>query len=222
MLDRAKFAEVLTMFCELLGRSPLSKPSLEIYYSALAHLSTEEFTGAATRIVRERRFTSLPTPADFLEGTQERTEDRAMLAAEEVLRMMRGAGGDADVQFSDPAVMAAVQMAGGWPFLCDYVNSFDLDKLGIWKREFAGLYRAGYARKDKAPRVLLGRHSQANIAAGYLDAETGVLTNGSGRVLKVMPWGKALPAGEAPRLVSEGEGEPTEGVGVEQFEEVVR
>lgn len=200
MLDRVTFLEVLTMFCEMLGRAPLSKPSLEMYYRALADMSTDDFTAAATRIVRERKFTSLPTPADFLEGLSVQAADRGMVAAEDVLGRMRSAGGDADVQFEDQAIMVAVQMAGGWPFLCDYVNSFDLDKLGIWKREFAALYRAASARKGQAPRVLLGRHSQSNAVRGYLDTVTGELKNADGVVVRLLPWGTKAIAGTAEQV----------------------
>jgi hypothetical protein len=208
VLDRVKFAEVITMFCEMLGRAPLSKPSLEIYYQALQDMTNEEFTRSATRIVRERRFTSLPTPAEFLHLPDD--ADRGMLAAEQVLRAMERVGGDSDVTSEsfggDGVIVAALDQLGGWVAQCEVVSEFEVDKLGIWKRDFAAVYRTMSRRSSVPPRVLLGRHSQSNVTRGFLNPATGELRNALGSVVSVATWGHKQLSAAPIEPVSHDEG----------------
>lgn len=201
MLDYDVFHETIAAFAEQ-ARTKISDGLLRLYYEALKDMDTEEFTRSATRVFKERKYTNMPTAADFLDAPG--SDDQAMLAADEVLEKMRSAGGDEDVSFKDQAIMNAIRIAGGWWTLCEYVNSFDLDKLGIWKREFAAQYRsAKRLRGVVAPNVLLGRMSAQQVASGYLSLETGELKNALGVVVSVKPWGgKCLTAGDRPALVA--------------------
>ena len=200
MLDRRVFLSVITAFCDMLARPPLSEPALEIYYNAISDMETSAFTRRATELTRTRKYNTLPTAADFLNLPDD--ADSGMLAAETVLRVMEKIGGDADLQCDDPALMMAVDLMGGWVACCDAVSSYEIDKLGIWKRDFAAVYKAA-ARRDlsRAPRVLFGRHSQSNITAGYLNPATGELKNIQGHVISIAPWGSALITAGKDRLM---------------------
>lgn len=203
MLDRKVFLGVMTVFCDVLSRPPLSEPSLDFYYESIKDMETAAFTRRATEIIRGRKYTSLPTPADFLNLPDD--QDSGMLAAESVLRLMELIGGDSDLHGQDPAIMMTIDAMGGWPACCDTVREFDVDKLGIWKRDFASVYKAT-ARMDqaKSPRVLFGRHSQSNITRGFLNPSTGELKNISGEVVGIKPWGSKQIATENRKAIGLG------------------
>jgi hypothetical protein len=210
MLNEEKFVEVIAMFCEFLGRPMLSKMSLDFYYDSIKEMETDAFTRRATEIYRGRKYSTLPTAADFLNLPDD--QDAGMLAAETVIRLMEAIGGDADLQHEDPVLMLAVDAMGGWVACCEAVSQYEIDKLGIWKRDFAAVYKAS-ARRDqaRAPQVLFGRHSQSNITRGYLNPSTGELKNLIGETIEVKPWGdKALPGGPVALLQAKTEPLPAE------------
>lgn len=200
MLDESKFLEVMTVFCDLLGRPAPSKTTLSFFFESIKDMDTAAFTRRATEIMRSRKYTTLPTPADFLNLPDD--QDTGLLAAETVLRVMERLGGDADVTAEnfagDAAIMATLDQLGGWVAACDAVREYDLDKLGIWRRDFAAIYRAVGRRATSGPRVLLGRHSQDNVLRGYLNPATGELRNALGAVIEVKPWAGKQIAGGAP------------------------
>lgn len=216
MLDRKVFLGVMTVFCDVLSRPPLSEPSLDFYYESIKDMETAAFTKRATEIIRGRKYTSLPTPADFLNLPDD--QDSGMLAAESVLRLMELIGGDADLHGQDPVIMMAIDAMGGWPACCDTVREFDVDKLGIWKRDFASVYKAA-ARMDqaKAPGVLFGRHSQSNITRGFLNSATGELKNLLGETIEVKPWGSKQIATESRKMIGLGTVEKPALLGAEEL-----
>lgn len=196
MLDRRTFLGVMTVFSDMLSRPPLSEPSLEFYYDSIKDMETDAFTKRATEIIRGRKYTTLPTPADFLNLPDD--QDEGMLAAEGVLRLMESLGGDQDLHGQESTILMALEALGGWVACCDAVSEYDIDKLGIWKRDFAAVYKACKRRdQSKAPKVLYGRHSQSNISRGYLNPATGELRNLLGEIVCVKPWGgKVLSDGK--------------------------
>jgi len=194
----------MTVFCDMLGRPALSKPSFNFYYESIKDMETSAFTRRATEIIRSRKYTNLPTPADFLDLPD--AADQGMAAAETALRVMERVGADADVTAKvfggDGSFLVALARMGGWVAACEAVNEYELDKLGIWKRDFAAVYRQ--SQHDQAPRVLLGRHSQGNALRGYLNIETGELRNAAGDTVRLLPWGsKAIGDGGDQKLLED-------------------
>lgn len=190
-LDRTEFAKVMTVFSEAVGKK-LSAGLLDFYYSALKDMDTREFTLRATELFRSRKYTSFPMPGEFRTGGVEE-QDRAMLAAEIVLRTMERVGGDADVNQmdfdNDPRIILAIERMGGWPQLCDQVREYEIDKIGIWKHQFATIYKAIGFTGIGGDKTLLGRHSMENIARGFLNPATGETRNALGATVSSTPWG---------------------------------
>jgi hypothetical protein len=214
-VDKQVLAKTLALFGEIVGK-PVSPGLLGLYHEALADLTTEQFRARATALAKTRRFTSLPTPADFLDGPDQ--EAQAVVACERVLELVRDLGSYEDLMLGehvDAQTMRAVEMAGGWLEVCDTVDAYDADKLGIWRSQFAKLWIAAGRDQSLPPPVSLGRHSTQNVMTGWLDPYTGVLTlpdrvtrdrkliRGGTRTL---PWAKAMLAYVEQKQLGDGEG----------------
>jgi len=155
---------------------PISPELRDFYYNAVKDMATEDFTRRATEIARTRKYTSLPTPADFLNLPSD--DEDGMLAAKLVLKKMRQVGADTSPWFDDEAIHRAIDASGGWLRVCEEVNSYELDKLGIWEARFKGLYGVQKAKRGR-PRLVGWLESQ-NTLEGYFSPSTGLLRNGRG------------------------------------------
>lgn len=142
--DRPRFAELMLGIGEVYGE-PVSEIRMELYFSALEHLSLDAVRAAANAHVRTNKF--FPKPAELLEAVHGSDEDRADLAWVEMLREVRRAGYIGTPQFTDPvARRAAMELYGGWTALCERLPASGPEQLGVAKL-FKATYVA-YSRRD--------------------------------------------------------------------------
>jgi len=162
MLDKTKFAEMMTMLCEVFGKEP-TKPLIAAYYMALKDMTQQELERAIEGILT-KKFNKMPLPAEILEFIHGNLEDRAMLALEKVERAMRDVGGYRSVVFDDPVIHMVIEsFDGGWPGLCAIPER-------EWKfarKDFLKLYQAMSKEKNRRPvPKLVGIHEHINQLNG--------------------------------------------------------
>ncbi len=117
--DKVQFAAIMRGLSEVYNKE-ISKQALALHFKVLEAFSIEEIQAAAVAILANRKFTSMPVPADFLEylggGS---VEDQGMVQAGLVLQAIGRHGGYASVCFDDATTQAViVQSYGGWGQMC--------------------------------------------------------------------------------------------------------
>lgn len=124
--DKVGFAEIMSGLAENFG-AKLSKPGMSLRFQALKDFSLEQVRAASIAILKSRKYASMPTIAEFLEYLGDgpaALEDRALMAATDVLRAVRKVGLYQSVKFEDPVTMAVIERCfGGWVSLCENMES---------------------------------------------------------------------------------------------------
>lgn len=149
--DRQAFAVLMLGLGETYGE-PVSEARMEIYFAALADLDLDAVQAAVTIHAKAVKF--FPRPAEIREAVSGSTDDRAALAWNAVLQLVRRVGypgtdgrGKAPV-FPDRATeRAALELYGGWSALCTHLPADGPELLGIAKN-FKAAY-AAYVRRDQ-------------------------------------------------------------------------
>jgi hypothetical protein len=111
-------------------------------FKALKNYSFEQISEAANAILRTRKYTKMPTIADFvtaIEGDQEHTDDdRAELQAMAVINEIRRVGSWGKPRFDDPVTADIVRRRFGWDALCQ----LPVDQTSFFVRDFKAAYMA--------------------------------------------------------------------------------
>lgn len=187
--DKKDFAAVMTGLAENYGQT-LTPQGIALRFEALKQFKISEIRAAALAIMAGRKYTNMPTVADFLEylggGA---AEDIAEVEAGKVIRAMSEHGAYRSVVFDNPVTQAVINdVWGGWPKVCEMCP----DK---WLRhEFVKVF-AAYARQGRKqfghlpglielnnaaaglsefiqPPVLVGNQQQALAVLQYAEEQT--------------------------------------------------
>ncbi|GHV53982.1 hypothetical protein FACS1894206_05800 [Deltaproteobacteria bacterium] len=166
--DFDRFSGVMLGLAENYGQS-LSPQGIAIRFKALEGYEIDEVDKAAMSLILTRKYTTMPTVADFLEHiTGGSAEDKAEVEAGKVLTAIQIHGGYDSVVFDDSVTQAVIVRAyGGWAQLCDDCGR---DEPVKWfRKEFAKTW-AAYARQGvKQTGYLPGIIEISNRANGYFD-----------------------------------------------------
>lgn len=117
--DFKQFSALIQGVAECYGLT-LSAQGIALRFKLLEQFDFAEVQEAALSIMATRKYTSMPTPADFLEHISGgAVEDKAEVEAGKVLDAIGRHGGYGSVVFDDAVTQAViVQAYGGWPKLC--------------------------------------------------------------------------------------------------------
>jgi len=175
--DRKAFALLMAGLAETFAEE-LSDARMAIYWGALEHLDIETVRAAANTIVRTSTF--FPRPAEILNAAAGNVEDRAEMAWNAVVNLVRRVGypgvdgrGKAP-EFPDEATRrAALELFGGWVALCEQLPGAGSPAFIGTAKQFRALYGA-YARRDAAlPPGETGRElSHGESVAGLTHIKT--------------------------------------------------
>jgi hypothetical protein len=170
--DREAFALLMTGLSETYNE-PVSVARMEIYFSALVDVSIDDVRRAAYAHVSSSKF--FPKPAEIREWIAGNVEDRAEVAWNVVVNLVRRVGypgvdgrGKAP-DFPDEATRrAALELFGGWVALCEQLPGAGSPSFIGTAKQFRALYGA-YARRDAAlPPGETGRELSAGDARAAL------------------------------------------------------
>lgn len=169
--DFDRFDALIQGVADCYGQT-LTAPGIVMRFRMLEQFEFAEVEKAALSIMATRKYTSMPTPADFLEhlggGSM---EDRAEVEAGKVLQAIGRHGGYNSVVFDDPTTQAViVQAHGGWAQMCAECGVEESEK---WFRiNFAKTWAAYKRQGVQVFGVLPGIFEIQNTANGHLEHVT--------------------------------------------------
>ena len=166
--DFKSFSELVQGVAECYGQS-LSAQGVALRFKLLEQFDMAEVRQAALSIMATRKYTSMPTPADFLEHISGGSaEDKAEVEAGKVLDAIGRHGGYASVVFDDPTTQAViVQAYGGWPKLCAECG---VEESEHWFRKNFAKTWAAYSRQGvKQTGHLPGLFEISNHSNGFYE-----------------------------------------------------
>lgn len=163
--DRTRFGLAVTLLAENFSAN-VSPALVALWFRELSPHALEDVLCAFRGVVRQRRYTKMPTLADVLDQLGGNVEDRAQIAAARVLEAVRHHGAYRSVAFDDPVIHAViVQVYGGWVRLC----AMDDDQARFFGPQFARAY-VSYARSGAARYGhLVGIQESENRMGGHVD-----------------------------------------------------
>lgn len=155
--DRMKFEAIMQGLAENFNAT-LTKNGISLRYEALKSLDINDIAKAAMSIVVSRKYTTMPTIADFMEfmggGS---VDDRAEIEAVKVWSAICEVGGYKSVAFDDAVTQAVIQHAfGGWPRLCSETM---IDQQKWFIKDFVKFYSSFSRQGLRVTGVLSGRGS---------------------------------------------------------------
>lgn len=118
---------------------------LEFRFECLKKYSIEQIKAAALAVVRTRKYTKMPTVADFIEAIEGNTDDRAEQEAMLVLAEIRRIGSYQTPAFADTKTRQIVSHMG-WGNLCQMKEI----ESRFFVKDFIESYRAEARRQDTA------------------------------------------------------------------------
>lgn len=158
-LDHTIFKQGMELMCTVFKREP-DKMLLSAYYAILKSMDDSQFQGAVSFVLRDRKYTSLPLPADIIEAATGKLDDEALIALAKLERAMATWGAYRSIAFDDPVIHAFVAANGGWPFLC----RMELDQWKFKRIDFLKSYKAFAPNLNRltVPLTLIGADEQAS------------------------------------------------------------
>jgi len=119
MLDYKKFSTIFSALCEFFDKEP-SKVFIQMYYKLLQDLTDEQMESAITEVLKIRKYTKMPLPAEIREYVFGNIESRAILAIDQVSAAIEKVGSYSTIVFPDNVINHVVSgFPGGWPKLCE-------------------------------------------------------------------------------------------------------
>ena len=138
--DKYEFEQVMRGLAENFN-SEITKQGLQFRFEALKSFSIEQVKNAAFGIVATRKYTSMPTVADFIEHTNGGSvDDKAQVEAGKVWNAISSVGCYDNVCFDDPVTQAVIKQSfGGWQKICQETMT---DQQKWFIKEFCTAYGA--------------------------------------------------------------------------------
>lgn len=164
--DYDSFDSLMQGIAENYGQT-LTPEGIALRFKMLSSFPLEDVQKATASILCSRKYTTMPTVADFMEYLGGGSiEDQAEVEAGKVLAAIGRHGGNSTVVFDDPTTMAAIMNAyGGWPKLCEDCGVEESQK---WFRHHFAKTWAAYKRQGiQVFGTLPGRHEISNTANGF-------------------------------------------------------
>jgi len=142
--DKKEFMAIMTGLAEDKGLQ-LSAAGIALKFEALKGFDIEQIRNAALCMMREKKFSTMPSVADFAEYLGGgRVEDIAEIEAAKVCKAIAQVGGWKPVVFDNAITQAVIQYSfGGWPKLCEEMKE---DQQKWFIKDFVKSYGA-YARQ---------------------------------------------------------------------------
>ena len=163
--DFTKFSEIIFFMADNFSVN-LKDGAVSMRFEALKEYSIEQIQKAATSIVKTRKYTKMPTIADFIDHIDGSSEDRAAIGALKVWNAIGRVGNYETVVFDDPVTMAVIeQYFQGWIKLCEMPEK---DK-PWFMRDFEKTYKSFKSAGIKKYGKLIGTSEADNAERGYID-----------------------------------------------------
>ena len=107
--DKIKFLEVMNGLADIFNAS-LTEVGLKMRFDALKQYSIKQVTEAATIIVKTRKYTTMPVPADFIEAIEGNPDEIADIQKSIVMEAYNHY--QPDQKFDDPITQGVIDKIG--------------------------------------------------------------------------------------------------------------
>lgn len=181
--ERGAFSAVMQAMAENFGQT-LKAEGLALRFEALREFGLGDVKKAAMCLIRNRKYTTMPTVADFIEylggGS---VDDKAEVEAGKVLEAIERVGAYRSIAFDNPVTQAVIEHTfGGWVQMC---RENTVAERKWWRREFVRSY-AAYARQGvQLTGYLPGIAETSNEANGFAHREKYYLVGNAAKALEI-------------------------------------
>jgi hypothetical protein len=117
----------------------LSEPGINMWFEALRGYSIEQVKSACLGIMKSRKYTKMPTAAEFIEFIDGNVSTSSETQAYIVIDAMGAHGAYKSIIFDDPVTMAVIESRGGWVQMC---SGYREPERKWWVHEFMRTYAA--------------------------------------------------------------------------------
>ncbi len=135
--DKRKFLEIMNGLADIFSAN-LTEIGVKMRFDALKDYSIEQITEAATIVVRTRKFSSMPVPADFIAAIEGDKEDLAEIQASLVTGAISRYGSYNKPVFDDPITQEIMTNSINWGDLCASTSK----EVNFKMKEFRQLYKS--------------------------------------------------------------------------------
>jgi hypothetical protein len=163
MLDKAKFADLMTGLFDMYSKVP-SQFIFDTYYEIFKDYDFEAFSLAVRKCLKEKVYNSVPKPAEILEFLEGTRDDKALVGWLQLMEAVEKGGYYTSIEFADPVIPHAVNELGGWQWFCSQPK----DELPFIQKRFMDLYRLFLKREISGSGRLIGWTEAQNNIKGYL------------------------------------------------------
>ena len=162
--DKEQFSMIMIGMAENFN-AQLSPTGIAMRFECLREHSVETIQQAALSIVKSRKYTNMPTVADFEEFLGGgRAEDIAEVQSGIVIEATTNHGGYANICFDDPVTQAVIFNGfGGWSKMC---SELMVDQHKFFIKDFIRIYSAYSRQAFKHYGWLSGLGTGKNIMIG--------------------------------------------------------
>lgn len=154
--DKKRFLELMTGLAEVFS-SNLTEAGVRLQFNALNQYSIEQIEQAANIIVKTRRYTSMPVPADFIEAIEGNSDDNADYQISLIKKAIGIYGSYQTPKFVDPVTTEVVSTIN-WGNLC----AMSEKELTFKMKELKELYKT--IQKGSSGHVLNAPETLKQIA----------------------------------------------------------
>lgn len=119
--DKNAFAQIMYGLADNFSAS-ITQEGMRFRFECLCSYDIDQIRRAATHIVKTRKFTKMPTIAEFIEAIEGSQDDKAEAQAMKVLEEIRRIGSYTSPVFEDPKTQKIVANMG-WGNLCSMESS---------------------------------------------------------------------------------------------------
>lgn len=123
-------------------RDEINTQLVEMWYMILEseHVTIPELKAAAIEVMKSRKYTKLPTPAEILDVIRPRVDYRAIAEAQadEVLKAVRTVGQYSKPTFEDP--ITAVLMSTRWKW-GPFASNLETEAVKWFRKDFVAAYQ---------------------------------------------------------------------------------
>jgi len=156
--------EYLSTLAEIHNKK-LSEMITTVYLNIFEKYEYKQLESAFDSLLKTAKF--FPKPVEIIEAIVGGKEDRSLTAWSKVISAVKKYGSYTSIDFSDPLIVRAITLIGGWSLICG-TNSSEM----VWtQKEFERIYKnliaSRFSGKDT---VVIGHIEASNRLNNYLDS----------------------------------------------------
>ncbi len=189
--DKKRFAELLTILSEA-AAVEISGLYREMYWDILKPYPLKQVEIAAKEILRTRKYSGIPKPADFIELLEPDVSAQAIEAARIAFNTLWVQGESYGFNnWEDPLIPVVIERLGGWISQANEVERIcclegSQIQEGVWRKNFEAIYKPEAKRPGpkEVPKMIGRIPGYEETIKMIRGKKMGELTNGGAEVKK--------------------------------------